>query len=226
MKTMMTAALAAATMTIAPAPATADTAINGWTGARFSNPGYDEVFTYGWTFTPTTALTLVSLGVYDDGRDGLIVAHDVGLWDSSGTLLTSTTIGAGTASGLIGDFRYNAVAGLTLAAGATYTIGTTHYALGGDRYQFAPSSVDADSRIGFIGGVRSDILYGTTSPGLIFPTLSPNTGRFGPNFLFDAAGGGAVPEPATWALMILGFGAIGGAMRRRRAAIRVRFAMV
>lgn len=32
-----------------------------------------------------------------------------------------------------------------------------------------------------------------------------------------------VPEPATWALMILGFGAIGGAMRRRRAAT-VRFA--
>lgn len=28
--------------------------------------------------------------------------------------------------------------------------------------------------------------------------------------------GGAVPEPATWALMILGMGAIGGAMRRRR----------
>ena len=27
-----------------------------------------------------------------------------------------------------------------------------------------------------------------------------------------------VPEPATWAMMIMGFGAIGGAMRRRRAA--------
>lgn len=30
---------------------------------------------------------------------------------------------------------------------------------------------------------------------------------------------GAVPEPATWALMIGGFGAIGGAMRRRRTAL-------
>jgi hypothetical protein len=34
----------------------------------------------------------------------------------------------------------------------------------------------------------------------------------------------AVPEPATWALMILGFGAIGGAMRRRTAAARPRLA--
>lgn len=34
---------------------------------------------------------------------------------------------------------------------------------------------------------------------------------------------GAVPEPATWALMIVGFGAVGGAMRRKRSAT-VRFA--
>lgn len=32
----------------------------------------------------------------------------------------------------------------------------------------------------------------------------------------------AIPEPGTWALMILGFGAVGGAMRRRRT--RVAFA--
>lgn len=31
---------------------------------------------------------------------------------------------------------------------------------------------------------------------------------------------GAVPEPATWALMILGFGAVGYAMRRRKAVVR------
>jgi hypothetical protein len=35
----------------------------------------------------------------------------------------------------------------------------------------------------------------------------------------------AVPEPATWALMITGFGLIGFAMRRRRQDVRVRFAI-
>jgi hypothetical protein len=30
---------------------------------------------------------------------------------------------------------------------------------------------------------------------------------------------GSVPEPATWAFMILGFGLIGGALRRRKAAV-------
>lgn len=37
---------------------------------------------------------------------------------------------------------------------------------------------------------------------------------------------GAVPEPTTWAMMILGFGVIGGAMRRRKTLIRsTRFAV-
>jgi hypothetical protein len=36
---------------------------------------------------------------------------------------------------------------------------------------------------------------------------------------------GAVPEPATWAFMIFGFGAIGGAMRRqRKASVKVSYA--
>ncbi|MFM9828782.1 MAG: PEPxxWA-CTERM sorting domain-containing protein [Sphingomonas sp.] len=36
--------------------------------------------------------------------------------------------------------------------------------------------------------------------------------------------GGGVPEPTTWALMIVGFGAVGGAMRTRRSKVSVRFA--
>ena len=35
----------------------------------------------------------------------------------------------------------------------------------------------------------------------------------------------AVPEPATWAMMILGFGVVGGALRRRSAATRPRLAV-
>lgn len=34
---------------------------------------------------------------------------------------------------------------------------------------------------------------------------------------FRLYGGGVVPEPASWALMIIGFGAVGGALRRRRS---------
>lgn len=42
----------------------------------------------------------------------------------------------------------------------------------------------------------------------------PNTPGFSHITVFDSAG--PVPEPATWAMMLLGFGGIGMAMRRRR----------
>jgi hypothetical protein len=35
-----------------------------------------------------------------------------------------------------------------------------------------------------------------------------------------AAGGGGVPEPASWTLMVLGFGGLGAALRQRRAGAR------
>lgn len=37
-------------------------------------------------------------------------------------------------------------------------------------------------------------------------------------------GSGAVPEPSTWAMMILGFGAVGATLRRRQQTARIAFA--
>jgi hypothetical protein len=44
-------------------------------------------------------------------------------------------------------------------------------------------------------------------------------------FYTGTPGLSAVPEPATWAMMILGFGLVGGVMRRRqRQTVRYAFA--
>jgi choice-of-anchor C domain-containing protein len=45
---------------------------------------------------------------------------------------------------------------------------------------------------------------------------------FGP--ALDDVSIAAVPEPTTWAMMILGFAVVGGAMRRRKTAVRVTYA--
>lgn len=49
---------------------------------------------------------------------------------------------------------------------------------------------------------------------------------FGLVTTFETSPIGVVPEPGTWAMMILGFGVIGGAMRnaRRKTTLRVRYA--
>ena len=44
------------------------------------------------------------------------------------------------------------------------------------------------------------------------------------DLLINDAGGGVVPEPATWAMLIGGAGATGSALRRRRARVAVRYA--
>ena len=46
-------------------------------------------------------------------------------------------------------------------------------------------------------------------------------GYWGPNVFFGSAGGftGGVPEPASWAMMLGGFGLVGSAMRRRKTAV-------
>ena len=43
--------------------------------------------------------------------------------------------------------------------------------------------------------------------------------------IYTFTGAAGVPEPATWAMMILGFAMVGGAMRRTRTETRVRYAI-
>ncbi len=71
-----------------------------------------------------------------------------------------------------------------------------------------------------------------TADGVIDITLDLSDGvnLFNPDTAFTSVGitlesVGAVPEPASWAMMIGGFGLVGGAMRRRRKAnVKVAFA--
>jgi hypothetical protein len=78
-----------------------------------------------------------------------------------------------------------------------------------------------------------DGFFGLTSDRLISSiSFGPDggitqNGSFGIDNLTigDMAAMGAVPEPATWAFMIFGFGAIGGALRRgRKANVKVSYA--
>lgn len=76
-----------------------------------------------------------------------------------------------------------------------------------------------DSTLAFKNGTTDYVLSGNnggTSYSLVFdPTLASQGLGFETTLTRTA---GAVPEPATWMMMLLGFGAIGFAARRRKAA--------
>jgi hypothetical protein len=54
---------------------------------------------------------------------------------------------------------------------------------------------------------------------LVVNGVSRGNGAYGGQATFTPVNS-AVPEPATWAMMIMGFGVVGYAMRRRRTAVR------
>jgi len=82
--------------------------------------------TAGWKFTVgPTDLEVTALGEYDAVSDGLEMDVEVGVWDSSGTLLGMVTVPTGTMPPLIGSFRYQALGStFVLQSLETYTIGS------------------------------------------------------------------------------------------------------
>jgi hypothetical protein len=67
-----------------------------------------------------------------------------------------------------------------------------------------------------------------------FETFNPPLTTVGGGFTIGGGGGGpggtvpgtpGIPEPSTWTMMILGFGAIGAAWRRRRVLVRAALAL-
>ena len=121
--------------------------------------------------------------------------------ESDGALLASTILTNG--DPLSANFRYQAISSLVLVANTSYRVVAVNR---DDLYNIAPSfTVDpAITRTGY-GYCRTTSLTSCNN-------FRGSERVWMANFQFS----GGVPEPATWALMIGGFGLTGAALRRRR----------
>lgn len=181
----------------------------------------DSGFNIGMSFTvgsdPVYAL---GLGVWDgsdatysgDGN-GLLYAHEVGLWSNTGTLLASATVPAGTAATPINEYRFVPLTqAVWLYAGQTYRLGAL-WKSGENGEPFRDhggSNATFDSHFTVGQG-----FYNASAPTVLAFPASPaglGSGYIGPNLQFAL-----VPEPSTVVLLVAG-GLIGlvALLRRRR----------
>jgi hypothetical protein len=144
-----------------------------------------------------------SLGFYDYLGNGLAESHLMGLFDSTGNLIVSTTIAAGTGSSLEYGFRWKSIANTTLAAGSTFSLITQSNL---DAHNMVPGFVLNPKVLSVEGGYGSGATF---NPNLIL-TSKDNIIWTGNLNIVDAQ----VPEPASLALM--GFGLAVMAMRSRK----------
>lgn len=230
---ILTAAISGALLTATPAQA-ANLLTNGGfeapaIGGFFQNFGSGSTGITGWTvdaFTPFGGsggnVDIVN-GLFTPGGPSP-AAEGVQFLD---------LVGFGTVGSIYQTF--NTVAG----NGYTLTFSYSHNLFGGD-----PS---ASADFGLYDGVFGSLLapFGSfshnsgTSTNLDWQnftfsfvaasaqtTLAFGNSAGGNNagVLLDNIAVNAVPEPAAWALMIMGFGLVGGAVRRRKPNVRVSFA--
>ena len=85
-------------------------------------------------------------------------------------------------------------------------------------------AVDDDSGPDFNSLLSFSLVAGTTYIAVATGFAPDDFGEYaltldGPGTITVGGGGAVVPEPATWAMMIGGFGLAGGALRRRRVSV-------
>lgn len=167
-------------------------------------------------------------GVYINLVTGLVGTTPAAVpgWDinpwGSGSLFF---YGAATTGGIVvsGSAPADLAAGTVIGAGSTFAVNpaaATAFHTGGDHvfgFRFLNEST-GQTNYGYARITTTTSSNGR--PATITQLAYDNAG----DAILVVGNAGAVPEPATWAMMMLGFGALGAVMRRRNVTTRVRYA--
>jgi hypothetical protein len=187
-------------------------------GINFDNTtGADSLgnppFTLGWEFTLTTSIQVSSLAFYDDGENGLADSHQMGIWNSTGILLVSGSVQAGTLSPLVNQWREVTVTPTVLGPG-NYFIGAL-FLDGNDPVWFPTQTIT-----GFVSapGVTYDNSTFANGSSLADPIAAGSTpGYFGANFVVSTV---STPEPSSILLLGSGLMSLVGTVSRRKLTSR------
>jgi hypothetical protein len=148
----------------------------------FAQPGQNFTngsWSLGWEFNVLQPYTVTALGFYDDLKNGLTQAHDVGIYNAAGALLVWTTVVP--ADPLISWWRWQEITPYTLPIGSGYRIAGVSLT---ENYTWNTTGLVVDPRIQYLASAW------TVSNVLVFPANTDGMiGYFGPNMM-------TIPEPA------------------------------
>ena len=135
-----------------------------------SSTGSGSNYTFGYEFTVGGSDIVVSeLGIYSNGF--VSASRRCGIWDTSGTLLTSVSVSSGVPDE--GGHKYAAITPYTLTAGETYRIGAEFLAADTYHFSFATETFINVTYINPYANLGSSFAYPTSVLGPFFA---------GPNF--------------------------------------------
>ena len=99
--------------------------------------------------------------------------------------------------------------------------GTSGYSLSNGQFKMGSYGTVQTNAIGLGQGYLNSLSTWSVQPGYQFSMLTATTGTKNQRQIFFNQS--AVPEPASWALMILGFGLVGGVLRKQRKSTQLAF---
>lgn len=170
------------------------------------NQAYTSTVSMNFIVNTTTAFN--QLGVFDAGANGIVGTVSVGVYDAN-TMLSVSPIATFTNFANSNSYAVQTVSTFVLAPG-NYQLAAWGFGNSDNNYNSsgAPSLITFNS----LGGrlTANGVAYSVGAPGSFATILEAPDTRYGAGTL------GAVPEPATWAMLITGFGLVGFSARRRR----------
>lgn len=171
-------------------------AIISVTGGSIATSGSDQL--YGWKFRVANPVSVSALGAYDYARDGMEVAHDIGIFRvSDQSLVASVTLASGVSGFLDGDYRYQSLGSTVGLAADDYEIVMTMPSGNGDYQLISATAVTTATDISWL-----DSAFASGSALAYVGNFgSFAVGMFGPNFQI---GGTEVPEPSLLSLLVGG----------------------
>jgi hypothetical protein len=207
------AASALALMCAAPASASvliSDFTIDGATGGLGVSPPYGTV-----TVNDAGGTLAFSIVLFDDLRfrnapDDNHFSFAFNLGGLSATIGSITDNGVGTFTQVPGPVNQSPFGSFQYALDCTSGCITGYSATSASQLNFVVTGVGGPLTVSNLTGTSST--YGNVLFAADVANTQGTTGNIG-----ALGGGGGIPEPATWAMMLAGFGGIGAMMRRRRS---------